>query len=439
MGFLKYIFGISNKEEVIKDSPNVNIDEVADVLGIDRYIPILSDKKYKRYMSIGLFVTVVSLVVAMVCADYIASIPKEVEFASGMLSDSIFESQNTYGGTDEEFTTVVSLEKSPYTIEVAGDVSARVDNGHVQKIEDGCISFITEYSDDADLSSMLMAQLGKSYMIDVDETMCTLTPYKEEEGYINGFAAVYRASLLRISNGTEIHNIYVEGYDIKLMDCNVFVAVSALGTPSTELFENIRDIAARSVYTLSYSEELAKKMEEAEKLADGEIGDVEETTSAITEETTKSNLLNNGNTIVLKGEDETIDSDTTKAADRTVYSGYSDDINDTEVMEDIVENNTDAEKVEDSTQSEDSKKESLMIPVMENKINSVVKLQYSNQNAYITSAVVTTLEGKIIAEMEEILGNEIIFEAADYEKGSYLIVVESDMGIGDSNAKISQD
>ena len=67
-----------------------------------------------------------------------------------------------------------------------------------------------------------------------------------------------------------------------------------------------------------------------------------------------------------------------------------------------------------------------------------MELTYTNTGAVISKSVITDLDGNIIANGNVSSDGRIEFEAAQYKSGSYLIVVLSDSGIGDCNAKFME-
>lgn len=252
------------------------------------YQPILKKKHYIALLSTCLvfFLLFSSVSLAMGFAQ--GKTPDLITFPEGSISNSLFTSQNTEYKANESLTSKVEFYNVPYTLDVPQGNSARVDNGCSYAISENCIMFLTEYASSAGVSNMLIAQLGKAYMMNVDETLCVVQPYVKQSGYINGYAADYLGAVMKVTNGVDSVDVYIVGYEIKASDeYNIFIA-TATKVASTPVLANMKFVSDSVIQTLQFDPKL-KETQDARKLTEQAVAEVKNS------EATKADILNEQN------------------------------------------------------------------------------------------------------------------------------------------------
>lgn len=391
-------------KNISNDVPN----DVLEILGVEKYTPILSAKKLKILVTslMGLLIILICIFVNLK-SEYNNS-PIQVNFASGLLSESIFDSQNT--NLVDNYTIHASFNNIDFIVGVPSASTAEVDSGQAFQINDDYVAFISEFKSDIDISSLLIAQLGKIYLLNVDEAKCSVQPYIRESGYINGYAAEYRADAMYITDNVSENVVYIEGYVIKISNnYSVYISTASMEA-GKKAFEIMRNEAKNMVYTLRFSQELADERKKASEEVQSQIVLGTDTTA---DDTKISNFV--------KGSISTDSGiSTTESTSNEVAGNQQETIrsNDTQV-----------------TQESGIKTNSLMISPQVDYLSSTVEVTYTETTANITNMVITDLDGNKIASGDVKTPGTIVFENADYKKGSYLIVIMSESDIGDCSSK----
>lgn len=398
--------------------------ETQDDIMVD-YKPILSPKI--RNCMLGVFVAVflVSFVLFDATGVYLAQQPTTVTFPESTLSDSIFESQNTKYKEIDGLSSTTSFENVPYLLDVPEGYSATVDNGNIYKIQDDLYMFITEFPSSSTATNTLIAQLGKSFLINIIESGCVLQPYARGEGYINGYSAVYRGDVLKITDGTKSMTIYAIGYEVKVTkDTYVYI-----GTASSEfnsaLLNGMKVYSDALITTLRYDEDLDAKQierrtheaisvltekgvaldEEKEKVIQENLATKQDETK---ESTQRSNYTNKGE----NSSNQSSNSDTTS----------DNSSNNETTTEQSTSNGSQTSSSEDNSETSANTVTRLALVLDKNYKNLVVEFCYSNDDSNL-SFLITDADGTNPRKPVSVKDKKATFELGAIDAGSYIVEI----------------
>lgn len=266
----------------------------------DEYMPEAEiDNSNKIKMIIGISaVLLVVMVVCLVLGVATKNVQKEevLIFPESGLSDSIFDSQNTYYEENESLPYRYEVSVVPYAIDVPTEVSAEVDTGVSYMINDTDFIFITEYTKKDDLPTLVASQLGKAYVMELDLNNCAMEEISTDTGYYNGYEMFYHAYKAQFAdaemNGTYA---YIMGYEIATEGENMlYIAVSTIYSQSDYLL-GVRDTYLAPVLaSYHYDEELensrlqaaqeaqkAQEEQEAQEAEEAAVQEAQEETGAV--------------------------------------------------------------------------------------------------------------------------------------------------------------
>lgn len=466
--FKKKVRGLTNNYDEIDDyedleekinEKEVNID---DIINKNRYKPILDTKKKTILITTGFILFILFAGIGSTLDVIKAKTPVVLEFPKGVLSSSIFDSQNTVYQATQELPNQADFTKIPYIVDVPDTSSARIDTGSAFEINDKVMMFLSEFKTDADLTNILIAQLGKAYLIDIDESKCVLQPFVRNEGYINGYAAEYRADVLRISNNETDIDVYIEGYTLQITkDYEVYIGVSS-NEVSQELLNAMEETSRLVVNTIRYSEELAESQQKEQQQALLDSLDKNLVDNNLTkQETTKYSNIANENSAVNynqtdknssyeqnKNNNET-KTDSSAGVENILNGSNSNSSKNKKNNEEQADTNTQVDsnnekendkntqtspQSDNKTDSVNENVRSLMLPITSDYKDITVEFVYSNTKANIS--IYITDANETIKIMPDSISNGIAtFKMGSVIAGNYIIKVNGD-DCGDCSANI---
>ena len=292
-------------------------------------------KKSKIYIIILSILTVILGVFVVMITIRENGEKNLVDYPSGSLSDSIFDSQNPTYVPNESLPTAKSFSHIPYTIDTVDKDGVVVDTGTIYSINDSQYLFYSEILKGDDTVSELAYQFAQVLEYNVSDDDVTYSVIKEETGYINGFAATFDIIKVSVPSDNIEKSAIIEAYTLVMPDQDDYevlydMSVCAVSTvEDTDLLSQCQQLAVIDIGTIQYSESLKKQMiEDLKKL---EKNSDLQTTEEETEATEATEEIDEPETENIKAPTESVE----------------DDDNNDDNIEEIVINN-------ESTSSEDS-------------------------------------------------------------------------------------
>lgn len=230
-------------------------------------------KKIKVYIIIFSILTIILGVFVAMIAIRENGEKNLVDYPSGSLSDSIFDSQNPTYVPNDSLPTAKSFSHIPYTIDTLDKDGVTVDTGTIYSINDNQYLFYSEILKGDDAVSELAYQFAQVLEYNVDDDDVTYSLIKEETGYINGFAATFDIIKVSVPGDNAEKSAIIEAYTLVMPDQDDFevlydMSVCAVSTiEDTDMLSQCQQLAVIDIGTIQYSESLKKQMiEDLEKL-----------------------------------------------------------------------------------------------------------------------------------------------------------------------------
>ncbi len=193
--------------------------------------------------------------------------PEPVIYPQGELVDSVFVAQNNDYTEDSSLPNTYSFSTVPYLVDVPDGTGADIGTGRIYKITDDYYAYVTEYTDQYDVQSIISAQFPVALLINYVPEATRITVNAEKTGYINGFKARYIADNLLVSDGATNSEAIVLGYSLDLPDGpyygnHMFIAVCTTQI-STDAANNCAAVLSALMKTVRYSSDSDLALEKA--------------------------------------------------------------------------------------------------------------------------------------------------------------------------------
>lgn len=191
--------------------------------------------------------------------------PKPIEYPASNLSQDLFVSQNTEYVVNEALADSYSFTDVPYMIDLVTGERADVDGGHLVRVSNDTVIFVSEYPKDEDFNEVILNQYPPVIYLNYAKDTSYTQTVASDSGYFNGYYANYFVNHMLISQGPSVtaQSAYMVGYNITLgseYDKNLIVSI-ATTTDTTENLETCKMYVDAFMYTLRYDEELARQIE----------------------------------------------------------------------------------------------------------------------------------------------------------------------------------
>lgn len=260
------------------------------------------DNKTKKIL-IGLIVGICVMGIVVIVLGIFKKEPEVVISAPKCtLSESIFDSQNTTYVQEESFTKVHNFTGVPYTIDTVMVDGVSIGNGYVYTAANYYL-YYSEMNKDESVSDIVKAELSQVLSFGVAPEDCTIETLESGKGYVNGFAAEYRVEHINVP-GAGVPDAYVILYHLSVSDDDELedtrdIILGAMTTVySNETMNDCKGLLDVDIFTIQYSEDLAKALlrakkneqldaENAEIVEDVAVDSTEIVSEDLTEETTE--------------------------------------------------------------------------------------------------------------------------------------------------------
>lgn len=236
----------------------------------DDYMPEAEiDNTKKIHTLLGVSVVVfIAFIVCLVGGVATRNINKQnvLTFPSSGLSGSIFESQNSSYTANEALPFTHEVMAVANRIDVPSQTKAEVDSGVSYMINETDYAFITEYTEEDNLPTLVAMQLGKAYVMEISLDNCAMQEYLTEEGFLNGNKLVYHCYAAQFANADMTNGTYayIMGYEYTTADNNrLFMAVSTVSSDNEYLMWLKGTYLDAMAYSYRFDEELDKARAEA--------------------------------------------------------------------------------------------------------------------------------------------------------------------------------
>lgn len=241
-------------------------------------------KKQKLALTIIISLSVVLFIFIWILNIFAKNIPEEVEYPAGNLSDSIFESQNTFYTPSQNYDLTHKFSLIPYSIDTVDAECAKIDTGAVY-ISGSAYFFYSEIEKGENVDDCIKKQFSQVLEYGVEPDVCNVETFLTETGFINGFTAEYQVLHLSVpsevaENG--VKDAYMVVYRLEIDDNDEYPdnydVVMGVGTQalSTETLAMCKALLDEDVLTIQYDSNLAKQLIESMN-ASGETEDIEVT------------------------------------------------------------------------------------------------------------------------------------------------------------------
>lgn len=207
------------------------------------------------------------MTISQVLAGLNVNKPEEKVLPASGLSDSIFESQNTSYVENPDLPQKLKFKTIPYTIDVPSVAGAVVDEGNIYKVSDSIYLYITEFNPlEKYLQNAVTAELGKALLMNYNNELTQMSSAAEEDGFINGYGAVYKILDMTVTDSTQLVPSTTIGYEISVpeYDNKIFVSVvsqTAIAETDNQTMANMKVLLDQLVMTLQYSEEVKAEID----------------------------------------------------------------------------------------------------------------------------------------------------------------------------------
>lgn len=221
-------------------------------------------KKEKVIMAVFVPLTIIMVVLYVLTSEYTRNVAVEAIYPEGKLSDSLFVSQNTTYVENSALPKRYSFSQVPYTVDIPEGKKAYVGNGCIIQATSSLYIYVTEYEKDQDGEAVMLEEFPTALLIDYDPLYTYTQKFQDETGYINGFSAQYKFSMLSVSNGSVAKNGYIASYSIfdpyENDGGNVFIGVVTTGSKNED-FNNAKAILDAIMQTMRYDQKLDKQIQ----------------------------------------------------------------------------------------------------------------------------------------------------------------------------------
>lgn len=251
------------------------------------------EKKTKQYIIILSILTVIFGILICLIMYQQNRESHKIFYPESSLSDSIFDSQNTTYTANENLPKQHSCTYIPYTIDTVEVDGVVVDTGTVYAVNENQFLFFSEILKGSDIPADLSYQFAQVLAYNVQNSDVTYSVIKEENGYINGFAAQYDVIKVSVPNGNSVKSGIVVAYTLQTqntesyeMNYDFTVAVCSL-VETTDVLSACHSLAVLDIGTIQYSKTLENDLLAKKKKADKEsMEQMEEQNSEQTSEQT---------------------------------------------------------------------------------------------------------------------------------------------------------
>lgn len=238
------------------------------------YVTSMFTKGMKTFLYIAGPVIIFLAIFVWILAFFEEKEPETIVYPASVLSDSLFDSQNTSYVETSAYSKTYEFSNVPYTIDTVAVDGAVVGTGCIFPY--GSITFgdsagmvyyyYSEVPKNEKMSTYVVEQLSQALDYGVSPIDCTIEVYAADQGYVNGFDAEYQVYCLNVPTGKEYQNLYVLAYRLTINDDdeikdNYDVVVSvATTTLSNSALQGCSSLLAADLMTVQYDSVKAREL-----------------------------------------------------------------------------------------------------------------------------------------------------------------------------------
>lgn len=230
------------------------------------YVTSMFTKRMKTFLYVAGPIIILLTIFVWVLSFFEEKEPEVIVYPAGVLSDSLFDSQNTSYVETSAYSSTYEFTNIPYTIDTVAVNGAVVDSGCIfpyGPVTFGDSAGMVYYyyavvPKTEKMSTYVVEQLSQALDFGVSPVDCTIEVCVADQGYINGFDAEYQIYHLNVPTGREYQNLYVLAYRLKvndddeIKDDNDIIVSVATTTLSNSALQGCASLLTADLMTVQY-------------------------------------------------------------------------------------------------------------------------------------------------------------------------------------------